>query len=225
MKAFFLDFDGVIIDSIDECFLLSKDVYYGFSHFKYDINTYKKTFYRYRGFVNPPFEYMVLHKTIESYLKNNSLDFKLKFTELKKNIIEDQKNKFEYLFFQLRKYYQEDINNWLSLHKITDYGKTLQNKKLPDYFIVTTKNKESVRLLLNHYNIRIEKIFDIENHRLLMSKGNIISNFLDSSKYNQAVFIDDSVENLNSVKDKRIKCYFADWGYGSNTQYENYKFS
>lgn len=224
MKAFFLDFDGVIIDSVNECFLVSKDIYYGFANFKYDINVYKKIFYAFRGLVNPPFEYIVLHKTIECYLKNNSLDFKLKFAELKKGVNQDQKNKFGCLFFQLRKYYQKDINNWLSLHHITDFGKTLQNKKLPDYFIVTTKNKESVRLLLNYFNIKIENIFDIEYYRQLGSKGKIISNFLDNSKYNEAVFIDDSVENLYSANDKRIKCYFADWGYGANTTYENYKF-
>jgi len=224
MKAVFLDFDGVIIESIEECFLLSKDIYYGFANFKYDINVYKKIFYNYRGLVNPPSEYMVLHKTIECYLKNNSLDFKLKFAELKKCVNLDQKSKFECLFFQLRKYYQKDINNWLSLHQITDFGKTLQNKKLVDYFIVTTKNKESARLLLNYYNIKIENIFDIKNYKLLGSKGKVISSFLDNSKYNQAVFIDDAVENLDSANDKRIKCYFADWGYGTNITYENFKF-
>ena len=224
MKAVFLDFDGVIIDSIKECFLLSKDIYYGFSDFKYDNKEYKKIFCAFRGLVNPPFEYMVLHKTIECYLKNNILDFKLKFAELKKGVNLDQKSKFEYLFFQLRKYYQKNINNWLLLHQITNFGKTLQNKNLENYFIVTTKNKESVRLLLNFFIIKIENIFDIKNYRLQGSKGKVISSFLDNSKYNQAIFIDDAVENLNSVNDKRIKCYFADWGYGDNTTYENYKF-
>ena len=224
MKAFFLDFDGVIVDSIEECFLLSKDVYYGFVNFKYDNDVYKKTFYEFRSLVNPPSEYMVLHKTIECYLKDNSIDSRLKFRELKKKLTQDQKNKFEYLFFQLRKHYQKDIENWLSLHQITDFGKTLQNKKLPHYFIVTTKKKESVRLLLNHHNIGIENIFDIENYRQFGSKGNVISHFLDNSNYDQALFIDDATENLESVNDKRIRCYFADWGYGKNATYENYKF-
>ena len=79
-------------------------------------------------------------------------------------------------------------------------------------------------MLFNYYNIGIENIFDIEYCRPHGSKGKAISHFLDNSKYTQAVFIDDSVENLDSVNDQRIRCYFADWGYGINTEYENYKF-
>ena len=224
MKAVFLDFDGVIIDSIEECYLISKDVYYGFADLKYDTDAYKKIFTTFRGLVSPPFEYMVLHETIELYLENSSIDFRLKFAELKKGGTEDQRSKFEYLFFELRKYYQKDLSDWLSLHQITDFGKTLQKKKLKDYFIVTTKNKKSVQLLFNYYNIGIENIFDIEYCREHGSKGKVISHFLDNSKYTQAVFIDDSVENLDSVNDQRIQCYFADWGYGMNTEYENYRF-
>jgi len=41
----------------------------------------------------------------------------------------------------------------------------------------------------------------------------IISNFIDNSKYESAIFIDDSVKHLDSVKDDRVKLFFANWGY------------
>ena len=31
-----LDFDGVVIDSIEECYQVSKDVYYGFNQIDFD---------------------------------------------------------------------------------------------------------------------------------------------------------------------------------------------
>ena len=223
MKAFFLDFDGVIVDSIKECYLISKDLYYGFTNINSNDN-HRKTFYKFRGLVNPPSEYLVLHKAIEYYSKDNSIDFESRFNELKSAIAQSEKKKFEYLFFQLRKYYQKDIDNWLLLHRVTRFGMSLLDKKLPNYFIITTKNRESVKLLLDYYKIRITGIFDIKDYKKFGSKGKMISNFLDNSEYDQAVFIDDSVENLSSVGDERIKCFFADWGYGTNTIYEKFKF-
>ena len=40
-----LDFDGVIIDSIEECFQVSKEVYYGFNQFPFDEDLYKSLFF------------------------------------------------------------------------------------------------------------------------------------------------------------------------------------
>ena len=45
----FLDFDGVIVNSIDECYVVSKDVYFGYSSFLYNEKEYKALFYKYRG--------------------------------------------------------------------------------------------------------------------------------------------------------------------------------
>ena len=39
-----------------------------------------------------------------------------------------------------------------------------------------------------------------------------------------ALFLDDAVEHLDTIKDRRVKCFFADWGYGENSSYEVYKF-
>ena len=36
-----LDFDGVVIDSIEECYQVSKDVYYGFNQIDFDEVLYK----------------------------------------------------------------------------------------------------------------------------------------------------------------------------------------
>ena len=47
---------------------------------------------------------------------------------------------------------------------------------------------------------------------------------LNNNKIEKAIFIDDSVRNLDTCRDSRVKCFFANWGYGKNTVYENYLF-
>ena len=50
---FFLDFDGVIVDSIEECFQVSFKTYYKNKNFPYDKKKYKNLFYENRGLVKP----------------------------------------------------------------------------------------------------------------------------------------------------------------------------
>ena len=50
---YFIDLDGVIIDSAKECYLVSKFVYYKNKKFSYDEDKYSKLFYKYRGLVGP----------------------------------------------------------------------------------------------------------------------------------------------------------------------------
>ena len=49
----FLDFDGVIIDSIEECYQVSFETYYAYADFAFSRSEYKNLFYKYRGLVGP----------------------------------------------------------------------------------------------------------------------------------------------------------------------------
>ena len=43
---------------------------------------------------------------------------------------------------------------------------------------------------------------------------------MDLKKENEGVFIDDTVEHLETVSDNRVRWFFADWGYGKNKGYQ-----
>ena len=75
---------------------------------------------------------------------------------------------------------------------------------------------------MEYYDISYEKIYSVKDIKKFKSKGNLISNLIDKKKANSATFIDDSSEHLDSVTDKRINCYFADWGYGNNNEIRPY---
>ena len=48
---------------------------------------------------------------------------------------------------------------------------------------------------------------------------------MDKKNAKSAIFVDDATENLETVSDSRIKCYFADWGYGENNNFPIYNWS
>ena len=70
--------------------------------------------------------------------------------------------------------------------------------------------------MLRHFGIRLKNIFDKNDYNKMGSKGDIITNILNRTKYREAIFIDDSIDHLKSVNDSRVKCYLADWGYTIN---------
>lgn len=221
MKAIFLDFDGVIVDSIYECYEVSKKCI-DFQTKIYEPK-YKELFYKYRFLVRPAYEYLYLHKAIRSYIDNKS-DIESSFKKQKNILTKEEVLKFENSFFSQRSKLQKSTREWINMHNLTNFAKSLQNKSLDNYFIITTKDKISVEILLKHYSINIETIFDKNNYIKHGSKGAIIKDFLDNSDYNKAYFIDDSSEHLKSVNDNRVKCFFANWGYEKKSDFKIYNY-
>ena len=65
-----IDLDGVIIDSIEECFINSMLTYNGINKKN---NIEKILFYKNRGLVGPAFQYYYLMKSIYRYINNRTL--------------------------------------------------------------------------------------------------------------------------------------------------------
>lgn len=215
-KAVLLDFDGVIVDSIDECFQVSSLAFNGIGH---QVSSEEKDlFYQYRYLVQPAQNYFLLYKAIKQFINGSVQDIPETFTRLEES--EDKKllELFEFTFFRIREFLQQDEHAWLSAHRLSDYGKTLQNKKLEGYHIVTTKNKRSVELLLKHFDIDIPSIYDKEDYRIEGTKGKVIDGILKKYSYQEAIFVDDAVNHLKTVTNPQVKPYFADWGYDKDGQ-------
>ena len=221
----FLDFDGVVVDSIEECYLISKSTYFGYASFAHKENDYKKIFYKYRGLVRPAYEYLILHKAIEIFIEDRSQDFEKLFKLININTIEKDKNSFEKEFFYKRSLYQEEnLEAWAGLNPLTPFGETLINSNNADVYIVTTKNKAATIALLDYYKIKVSGVYANDEIKSFGSKGKLISALIQEKNYRQAIFLDDAVEHLDTVKDDKVKCFFADWGYGKNTTYEVYEY-
>ena len=121
-------------------------------------------------------------------------------------------------------YQDRDFAKWIELNPLTEFGKSLVSQANKNVFIITTKNRQATEAILDHYKIPVVAIYANDEIKHAGNKGALISEVLDKNGETEAVFVDDSVDHLNTVKDNRINCYFASWGYGVNTNYQEYKF-
>jgi hypothetical protein len=221
----FLDFDGVIVDSIKECYVVSCETYYGFSKTFINIKNYKKSFFRYRGLVRPAHEYMNLHRALEEFCNGSMETIENLFHKSVRSTSNHEKEIFEKSFFNTRFIHQEnDFMSWVAMNPLTNFGETLSGRNNADVYIVTTKNKEATIALLDHYQIKVAGIYANDEIKSFGSKGKLIKAVMDEKNEQEAFFLDDAVEHLDTVKDERVTCFFADWGYGKNSSYDVYKY-
>lgn len=216
----FLDFDGVIIDSIDECFLITKLTFLQEYNIKLN-NNIKNVFYKFRGIVGPPYEYFCLINSILKYPNSESkMLSNFKFIRNKEKKIYYN---FEKFFFKNRKELQNNLEYWCGLHKLTTLGNKIKNGHLDNFYIVSTKDENSIIILLKFFNIKIpeNRIFGNKSFKKYKNKGNVINYILSNNeKYKSGVFIDDSVDHLNKLDNNKIKPYFYPFGYGKNTTFD-----
>jgi len=220
-KIIFIDFDGVLFDTVKEAYVVIciamkkfktiKDVDFDSNHFR--------SFLKYRNYVGPAWNY----KYVWDILDNNfSDDRKQQYLELIAEARFSDYADFENLFFSTREEIKHnDFEEWLKLNEPYKFLSLIKNKwikNLDRFFIVTTKDKKSVRVLLRKHGVSISKnmIFDKVHFDLYNSKSRIISQIMRSQNTHKAIFIDDNINHVNSCKNiHKLSTYLAGWGYNS----------
>ncbi len=210
----FLDFDGVICDSLNECLVSSWIAYY--RYYKKNEPAYidmnlRKSFLRYRPFITHGEDYVLIQKLInEKIIIRNNEEFDL---ERKKIGIEIMAL-FKDLFYRARDYLiSEDFNYWLNLNRIFPflYKPFYRASRKSNIHILSTKREKYIRATLEYHGIRMnpEQI----HYSSGKEKLKIISRFLDNDSYSRAIFIDDQIDNLKDNRDGRIEPLLALWGF------------
>ena len=221
-RILILDFDGVICDSIDECFLVAYNAYLNFRRKKKGMvfrapQELKDYFSRNRHWVRPAREYFVIFKHFKPGIKKIISGGNFKALTLK---YRSDSLKFAKEFYAIRDdLRRRHLKKWFSLNRI--YPLAIQAIKVlrRDYkiYISTTKDRKSATMLLSRRGIRLadRAIFSKENNyskektaRLILKKNKI------SPK--DAWFLDDNIMYLNEVSSVGINCALAKWGYLSN---------
>ena len=221
-KLLLLDFDGVIVNSIDECLLISYNAFQQFENtgvsLTDDLSNIALPCQRYfnsnRNFVRPAAEYYLLHR---AYTDNIEIIDSKSYHEL----LILHKNKlphYQKAFFNERNRLRlVNKKKWLRLHSVYNNLAECWNilSRIFNIFIVSNKDKVSIILLMNYFNLPIneDQVFGAENGN---DKSIIIANIIGSTSADleNVYFIDDNLDNLKSVKDLNIKLYHAMWGYG-----------
>lgn len=214
-----LDFDGVICNSIYECWCTATESYNIFVKRKSDSYTIsetdegiKKLFFKYRFCVRPPGEFLVLLGLIKEYGRVDAI----KFVERKESQSLEIR-KFGELFFRIRDKNRKDhLTQWLQLHTpsvdfLEFWKKWGTDKKI---YIATNKDLESVMLLFSEWEISIRKEM-IFSKEISDDKRYLITSILNNEKIQpeDAFFVDDHIYTLIEARPLGIKVGLALWGY------------
>ncbi|MEQ1977439.1 hypothetical protein [Xenorhabdus sp. SGI240] len=150
-----LDFDGVIVDSIDECLLVSWNVINGNGHQQFSKDTLKsippdfiKSFRNYRCYMRHDGHFIVPY-----YLKDSDIETKSSFEKIYSKIPQIDKDNFRNMFREYRNNVRDIYPEiWTSLHKfLVDINDIL--KITNTISIVSGKDLGSIHFLLRRMGI------------------------------------------------------------------------
>jgi len=227
-KIFLFDFDGVIVDGMDEYWnssLLACEKYLNSPYISVDQKLYKRvpnTFKEIRPWVKYGWEMVLIvheivktenpikiidkddfinnyHQNCQRILKNNSW------------IAED----LQKILDKSRKYQiYKDFESWVNLHKpffeVTNFMKELSNREIKTG-VITTKGKIFAEKILKQLNIFPEYIFGYESGTKIKIAEKL------TQTYEILGFIEDRKKTLIDIKQhsetSHIPCFLADWGY------------
>ena len=235
-KLFLFDFDGVVIDGMNEYWhssLITCEKFLKSPNIIINENLYKEvssTFKEIRPWVKYGWEMvLIVHEIIKSEkpLNNeNKKRFIDKYHQNCQKILEENSWFAEDLqkFLDDSRQYQidKDFAMWVNLHnpfyEVLDFMEQIQQRNIKTG-IITTKGKIFAGKLLERLNISPDLIFGYES-------GTKISIARELSKEHEIIgFIEDRKKTLIDIKQdqdtRHITCFLADWGYLKNSDRQN----
>ena len=221
----FLDFDGVLCDSVKEAYILSRFAYCGYDVHKAIEKDKYLLFCKYRYLISNSWQYCYLMQAIEEDAIDGSVNVEKRFLKLITNKNEDLHNSFNKKFLNERKFLiDNEFKFWNSLETPTSFlvslSRFMKNTAKLTFAILSTNNKEAIVEKLKIWDIEFdtEYIFDKQNLADI-SKGDFIRNYLnDNSCFEKAFLIDDNEENIQSCFNvSNITPLLTDWGYNKNS--------
>jgi phosphoglycolate phosphatase-like HAD superfamily hydrolase len=213
-RLLFLDFDGVLCDSLPETLLSS-----WLGYWKYIQNEMpdavplelKRQFQALRPYIRYSEDYILIQDIIDN---KTAVGDQTDFDELVKKTGQEKMLFYKETFFAARsELHNWDRNLWIKLNPLFPPLKIVLKKKLKEknIFVLSTKMKEFIMeiLIANNIPFRPENIIDSGQRE----KWKVIVECLESRGADHALFIDDQISHLAAVADKRIEAFLASWGY------------
>ncbi len=235
-RLFLFDFDGVIVDGMDEYWhsaLLAYEKFLNSPEIYFDQNLYKQVpniFVETRPWVKYGWEMLIIvHEIIKKdnpLNNNNKTDFLDKYHQNCEKVLLDNSwvpGELQKCLDKSREYQiNKDFNKWVDLHKpfyeVIEFIEKLKQRKISTG-IITTKGKSFAEKILKKLHIFPELIFGYESG----TKVDIVSEL--TNDYKIIGFIEDRKKTLINIKQNsyitHIPCYLAEWGYLKNTDRTN----
>lgn len=214
-RTLFLDFDGVLFDTLREVYVVNRAIYSGVSLFnKIDEKNYD-LYYKYKYLVYNIFMFYYYNPLIFDELEENKIVEEYKKALLNRDLKKEEE--FCQDFLNIRKdLVKNHYDYWEKLEKPYDFF--FEIKKLSekiDIVIASKKNKDSIikRFLNYDFHLDENKIFAREILDNYQSKADFLAEYMQKNNIEEALFIDDNSNNLIPCeKYPKIKTLLALWG-------------
>ncbi len=209
----FLDFDGVLCDSLPECYAVSRTAYWtlllGTSEPPAS-RAEEAEFARMRPLIRRGADYLLLQLAIREGIR---LDSQAAFDALAAREAE-RDGIFHELFYRARRdLLGRDPERWFALNPLYPgiAEILLRNRRNRDVLILSTKEAPFILEILRHHGV------EWEPDRVLCSgkepKLEFIDRVLAGRGAGRAVFVDDQVDHFLDAPGRPVRCVLADWGY------------
>ncbi|MFH2115010.1 MAG: HAD family hydrolase [Spirochaetota bacterium] len=213
-RLVFLDFDGVICDSLPECHAVSLAAYYRLylkTVVPNDQDGVKEAvFRRLRPFIRRGGDYLFIQMAIHQGL---SLESQSDFDSLVSGR-QDLDDPFHELFYEARnELFRTDPDHWYALNPLYPGLKGLLRKHAedPGFIILSTKEAHFIAEILRHHDIiwAEGRIYCSGKERKLA----FIDRLMDELDGSVGLFIDDQLDHFKGQSRHPVRCLLADWGY------------
>lgn len=213
-KVYALDFDGVICDSIHECY---ENSYLAFRKThperntpRQPMNSWKIAFYNFRGLVRPSKNFYFLWKLITNgeEIPSDTVQFETQATAFS-----DSSERFEGIFTEVRdrilKLNQERFITQNPLfQEVREHWSRLKNP----LYLVTAKDPQLARLILQANSLEVNGIFGKGSGS---KSGTLIKlSEMHHVDISQVYFVDDNPEFVRETSKVGARVGLAKWGYG-----------
>ena len=216
-KALFLDFDGVLFNTIKEVYLVNRCIYKNINVFEPVDNKEFALYSKYKFLVYNIWMFAYYNPIIFNNTEENKIVDSFSEAILKRNREFEEKfyESFLNIRYDLIKNHYDFWKNLEEPYQFFFFIKELHEKNLIDTVVVSKKNKSSIVERFSNYNFKFDsaKIYADEILSSYSSKGDFIEEYMDNNNIETAIFVDDNSNNLKTVKnDKKVKPILALWG-------------
>ena len=216
MNTIFLDFDGVLFDTVLESYLLARYAYFDIEPFEKINEKEYELFHSVRYLITHSWHYYYIMKLIGDGV--NIEDFSQEYGNTVSRRNEKTDSEFDKKFQVKRKDLIENhFDFWNKLDKpypFFDKIKPLAEKL--NIIIVSTKNEEAILRHCKDYGLNIEEKNVIGKNKLKQygSKKEFLEYYIRENKIDKSIFIDDAISTIKNCSNiQNLNVYCANWGY------------
>jgi phosphoglycolate phosphatase-like HAD superfamily hydrolase len=210
----FLDFDGVLCDSLNECFVSSWIAFYrryrGETPTSVTLRDYR-LFRQYRPFIRRGEDYLLLQALIRDGV---AVPDQRAFDAAVERAGWEHMATYRALLYSVREsFLRSDMAGWLALHQPYD---RIVDALMPlalddDVWIISTKRPEFVQHILSGWGVKWS--LDRITMPVSRTKIQVIQSIMERTGIEEAVFVDDQIDHLRCDDAPEIRCCLALWGH------------